>query len=181
MDRFWLVTWTTYATWLPGDARGFVTDLRDSENHKYRLNQPATECAADLPGLHAFAQASLRSKPVLLDRKHAEALLVQFQETARYRGWTLLAIAIMTNHVHLVVAVSGDPEPEKLLQSFKAYGSRVLNQKFGCVPSETWWTASGSTRKLPDGQAVKAAVQYVRKQRNALLVWVAPDVELPAD
>src|SRR5947209_816005 len=24
MDRYWFLTWTTYGTWLPGDARGFV-------------------------------------------------------------------------------------------------------------------------------------------------------------
>jgi hypothetical protein len=29
MDRFWLLTWTTYGTWLPGDERGFVSEVRD--------------------------------------------------------------------------------------------------------------------------------------------------------
>jgi len=26
-DRHWLLTWTTYGTWLPGDARGFVSPI----------------------------------------------------------------------------------------------------------------------------------------------------------
>ena len=29
MDRYWLLTWTTYGTWLPGDRRGFVSNVLD--------------------------------------------------------------------------------------------------------------------------------------------------------
>ena len=29
MDRHWFLTWTTYGSWLPGDPRGFVSQLRD--------------------------------------------------------------------------------------------------------------------------------------------------------
>jgi hypothetical protein len=25
MDKYWLVTWVTYGSWLPGDPRGFRT------------------------------------------------------------------------------------------------------------------------------------------------------------
>src|SRR5437870_8866265 len=78
MDRFWLLTWTTYGTWLPGDARGFVTDLRDQENRKYRCNEPATECVSDLPGLRAFAQAQMPCEPIFLGKSQAEALWCSF-------------------------------------------------------------------------------------------------------
>ena len=172
MDRFWLLTWTTYGTWLPGDGRGFVSDLRDAEHERYRRNEPGTECVADLPALRGFAQATLQCDPIFLTASQANVLLAQFHETARFRGWMLLAAAVMANHVHLVVAVPGDPEPEKLLQSFKAYGSRALNQKFGRPVSDTWWTASGSTRKLPNENAVRGAVEYVRRQQRPLVVWV---------
>jgi hypothetical protein len=29
MDRYWLLTSTTYDTWLPGDERGSVTRVKD--------------------------------------------------------------------------------------------------------------------------------------------------------
>jgi hypothetical protein len=29
VDRVWMITWTTYGTRLPGDARGFVSNVRD--------------------------------------------------------------------------------------------------------------------------------------------------------
>jgi len=79
----------------------------------------------------------------------------------------------MANHVHLVVGVPGDPEPDTLLGDFKSYGSRALNRNFGRPQSDTWWTESGSKRKLRDESAVLAAVEYIRHQQNPLLIWIA--------
>src|SRR5690242_6610356 len=148
MDRYWLLTWTTYGTWLPGDRRGFVSDLRDAEGTKVRHNEPGTPCDADLLGLQHHSRSVMKAEPILLDVEQAHVLLEQLKETARFRGWSLIAVAIMANHVHLVVAVPGDPEPTTLLQSFKAYGSRALSRRFGKPPAETWRTESGSVRKL---------------------------------
>lgn len=83
-----------------------------------------------------------------------------------------MAVSILANHFHLVVRAEGDPEPEKLLGDFKAYGSRALNKRFGKSKSETWWIESGSKRKLSDHRAVLAAVNNVlKKQPNPLVVW----------
>ena len=99
-----------------------------------------------------------------------------------------MAIAIMANHVHLVVGVPGDPPPEKILGDFKRYASRALNRREGkCGDGERgasaprWWTESGSKRKLPDENAVLAAVRYVVEQEYPLLIWTAaiPELDLP--
>jgi REP element-mobilizing transposase RayT len=179
MDRYWLLTWTTYGTWLPGDSRGFVSNVRDAADAsglEVRHNIPGTPCDADLPGLEASARKSLKCPPIHLTRQQAELLLAQFRETAAHRGWVLLAVAVMANHVHLVVGVPGDPDPETLLRDFKSYGSRALNRHGGTPASGTWWTTSGSKRKLPHGEAVRSAVDYVvRKQAFPLLVWEATE------
>jgi REP element-mobilizing transposase RayT len=83
----------------------------------------------------------------------------------------LLAVAIMSNHVHLVVGVNGDPDPTKVLGDFKAYASRALTRRWRKPPSGTWWTYAGSKRKLPDERAVNDAINYVRRQPNALIAW----------
>ena len=75
---------------------------------------------------------------------------------------------------HLVVAVIKDPDPEEILRDFKAYGSGRLNRTFGKPASDTWWTVSGSKRKLPNEPAVRAAVEYVRNQYDPLVLWVNP-------
>src|SRR5690349_21194983 len=42
MDRVWHLTWTTYGTWLPGDERGFVSNVRDGDGPEVKHNTPAT-------------------------------------------------------------------------------------------------------------------------------------------
>jgi REP element-mobilizing transposase RayT len=176
VDRYWLLTSTLYGNWLPGDPRGSVTSVRDEPGARGRHHTPGTPVDGSMPGLYQSAQAALRCPPVLLDEEKALVLAAQFQETARYRGWKLLAFAIMRNHVHLVVGVPGDPEPGAELGDFKAYGSRALNRRWGKPAGGTWWTEGGSKRKLSDEAAVLAAVQYVRDQEHPLLIWVAEDL-----
>ena len=171
-DRYWLLTWTTYATWLPGDDRGSVVD-----NRRHRQNTPGTPYLAAQSAIHRRAVAAQAGAPVYLTADQAAVVLTQFQNTAAYRGWSLRAAAVMRNHVHLVVGVPGDPEPDTLLRDFKSYASRALNGRWPKPASGTWWTQSGSTRKLSD---VPAAVGYVLTQEYPLVVWSA-DAAVPGE
>jgi REP element-mobilizing transposase RayT len=176
--RAWLLSNTTYGTWLPGDPRGSVTSVRDrrpgDEPTPFRLEHdiPGEPWEDPIPGLHRSALEHMKGPPIFLDLEKAEILLPQFHETASYRRWSLRAVAIMVNHYHIVVQVPDDPKPTKILADFKAYATRTLNRRFGAPPSETWWTAKGSTRKLPDERALTAAIYYVLyKQPKPLVVW----------
>jgi REP element-mobilizing transposase RayT len=176
--RAWLLTNTTYGTWLPGDPRGSVTSVRDlrPENAptvvRVEHDLPGEPWEDEIPGLERSAREQMRGPPVFLDLAKAEALLAQFQETAAYRGWELRAVVIMANHFHIVVQVPDDPHPRKILADFKAYGSRTLNRRYGAPPSEAWWTEKGSKRKLADDEALAAAIHYVLyKQTRPLVVW----------
>jgi REP element-mobilizing transposase RayT len=171
MDRYWLLTWTTYATWLPGDARGFVSIVVGEDGKGVRHNTPGTPCDADHPNLQRYARQTLKGQPIYLIAEQAFALLAQFQETACCRQWLLQAVSIMANHIHIVLGVPGDPEPETLLRDLKSYGSWGLNRRWGKPASATWWTESGSKRKLENESAVPAAVQYVKDQEYPLLIW----------
>src|SRR5262245_7241574 len=142
MDRYWLLTSTTFGNWLPGDARGFVSPVRNSSGLQQIHNIPGTEYDRDIVRLRAYAQDNLKGPPILLKVAKAEALHFQFHESAAHRGWRLSAVGIMAAHVHIVVGVSGDPDPEKILGTFKGYGSRILNINWGRPSSETWWTES---------------------------------------
>lgn len=173
MMRAWLLTSTTYGTWLPGDPRGSITSVRVPHSApRVEHDQPGEPWEPSTPALYQAAVSQLKSPPLLLSRPHAGALLGQFQETARVRQWRLLAVAIMVNHFHLVASVDDDPDPHKMLGDLKAYGSRALNRAFGTPGAGTWWTASGSVRKLPDDRALHAAIHYVlHKQPNPLVTW----------
>ena len=180
VDRYWLLTTTTYGSRLPGDSRGFVSPVRDERGRSVLHNKPGTPFDADMPALARAAELRLKGPAIYLDFEQAQALLSQFQETAGHRGWLLRAVGIMNNHVHVVLGVPGDPDPEDLLRDLKSYGSRALNRRWGRPASGTWWTESGSKRKLPTEEAVIAAIRYVRAQPDPLLIWVDGELLVPA-
>lgn len=128
-----------------------------------------------MPGLKAAAQSRLKCPPIHLQMPQAASLLEQFHETAAYRGWQCIAVAIMRNHIHLLAEVKNDPPPDVILKDFKSYGSRKLNSWRGKPASGTWWTESGSKRKKANYVAVVNAVRYVANQENPLLIWIHPE------
>lgn len=131
----WLLTWTCYGNWLPGDERGFVSRVRDSRpGEPYHPNRrehdaPGEDYDAGMAGLWQSARERLKGDPIRLSRDQARALLDQFHQTAAYRCWELHAAAVMANHVHIVVEALSEVDPSDLLADFKSYGSRALNRR----------------------------------------------------
>ena len=143
-----------------------------------RFNETGTDCVADIPPLERYMNERLKCPPIYLTQEHADLLLPQFHETAAYRGWTLLAVAVMSNHAHLVVGVPGDPDPSDVLGDLKGYASGPLNRRWGKPASGTWWTEGGSKRKKRDEAAILEAVRYVRDQHEPLVLWLNEDALL---
>jgi REP element-mobilizing transposase RayT len=171
--RYWLLTWTTYGTWLPGDERGFVSPVRENSDDKWRSqNQCGTAYSRSMPGLRTASQLRLKCPPIYLDIEQSRVVFKQFQETAAYRDWQLEAVAVMANHVHVIVSLDSDVEPDVLLRDFKSYASRTLNSRWDKPASGTWWAESGSKRKKSDRRAVENAICYVARQERPLLVWI---------
>lgn len=174
-DRHYLITWTCYGQWLPGDRRGFVGNFRLDDGTRAILNEPDSPYAPSQPGLAIWVRQCMTGDPVALEATEAGAMISQFQEIARVRSWTLEAASVMYNHTHLVVGVSGDPEPGRVRELFKTWATRVLKAMKPLPPNGTFWTAKGSNPKLPDAAAIRAAVVYVvREQPNPLATCWAP-------
>jgi REP element-mobilizing transposase RayT len=173
IDRIWFLTWTTYGTWLPGDERGFVSPKFEGDTPERRNNEPGRPYDDGRPDLRRIAESKLAGNPVRLTRALAEVVRRQFEETALYRGWQLLAGAIMANHTHLVVGVLGDPDPSALIRDFKSYASRALNHQNRVSAKPRWWTEQGSKRKIANWETLETVFRYVREQAYALEVWDA--------
>ncbi len=153
MDRYWLLTNTCYGNWLPGDVRGFVGRVWEhrgdpAKERRVMHNTLGQSYDKAMPGLPAKSRGLMTGPPVQLTPAQAEAVLEQFQETARVRGWELRAVSIMFNHFHIVVGVMGDLKPAKILGDFKSWGTRRLNSRFGTPALETWWTRARVEAKL---------------------------------
>jgi valyl-tRNA synthetase len=149
----YLITFATYGTWLHGDRRGSVDD---------ESNLPGTPCLPGDPQHEAFETGALKHDPVTLtaaDRHHvAEAI----RGVCEYRGWTLNACNVRSNHVHVVV---GAPEtPERVMNDFKSYATRRLKEH-GQV-HERVWARHGSTRYLNDRAAFDGAMRYVLESQG---------------
>ena len=147
----YFLTWTTYGTWLPGDARGWVHD-KDGAWH--------VDVRGDEPVRVATAQAMMREKPVILtlaDRDRVERVIV---DSCAVKNWPVHQVSVRTNHVHLVVTAPCQT-PEKVMSYLKAWASRGLNKRHG---RRAWWTRHGSTRYLNDERSLDAALRYVQTQ-----------------
>jgi REP element-mobilizing transposase RayT len=173
VDRHWFFTWRTYGSWLPGEE-GFVgfyisADGRRVIDNGFRM--PATEA---IPKLEAYARGIQSGETVLLNVRHAETILPQLQETSTCRRWSIDAVAVMTNHVHIVFGVPRDPDPSKMLHDWKSYATRALNKRHG-RPQVRWWADGGSMRILSDHANRLGAIQYVRDQAGALLMWLSDE------
>ena len=139
------VTFTCYGTWLHGDER---LSVRRGETEP---------CPPD-PGLVGFERAEMDQPPYVLDAARRGVVLRTVREVAEHRGWTLLAAHVRTNHLHVVVRA--DAAPERVMNDFKSYASRRLNESALDPPGRKRWTRHGSTKYLWTEEAVGERIAY---------------------
>lgn len=144
----YFLTWTTYGTWLPGDARGSVTGD----------NRPGAPYAPPDAQARASAIERMRCPPIVFSREQRDLVDGAIREHVRFRGWHLHALSVRTNHVHAVL--TSGAAPEDCMGKLKSRASRVLRES-GVSSDQRIWTTHGSTRYLDTEASVAGAVRYV--------------------
>lgn len=183
MIPHYFLTNTFYGNWLPRDPRGFITSVRDQrEGEEYSTkrrehDQFGTPYDKQFTGLYFAAKQAMKGEVITLTLEHAEVLFKQLHETTMYRHWPMLALAIMADHLHIVIQVTDNSKADKVLADLKAWGSRALNKQFGEPASETWWTSKGSKRPKFDEASLRNAILYILKQENPLILWACDAVK----
>jgi REP element-mobilizing transposase RayT len=76
---------------------------------------------------HRYNQKQLKTKPLILEARERQVIEEAIRETCKIRNWSLLAFNVRTNHVHTVV--SARPDPEVVLNAFKANATRKLREE----------------------------------------------------
>jgi len=152
----YFLTWTTYGTWLPGDSRGWV-NCRPT--HGEIVEAPC-------PALESHARGLMKDAPVVLDPKMREIADAAVREACREFSWTLHAIEVRSNHVHVVVTAS-DASPGKVMGILKVRGTQALNALGRAGSRDRWWAGEGSKRILNSPASVEAAIRYVMNQDAA--------------
>jgi REP element-mobilizing transposase RayT len=159
----YFITFSTYGTWLHGDDRGSVD----------RNNNVAGEVLlpADIKLRHT-REALMTEPEYRMEVTERETVLATICQHASFRGWSLLAVHVRTNHVHVVVV--GDAKPERMMTEFKAYASRALNRTKARGARRKHWTRHGSTRWLNTEDSVRRAIEYtVDEQGEPMAVYHA--------
>ena len=147
----YLLTWTCYGTWLPGDDRGWVDKHDAGPAEPYKFADPVRRAAA---------AARMEEAAVTLSPEWREVVERSIRQVCQFYGWVVHQVNARSNHVHVVVTAPGT-RPEKVMQAFKTNASRVLN---GLYRRKHWWTEGGSKRYLNDERSVAGAIVYVRDQ-----------------
>ena len=148
--RAYLITFTTYGTWVHGDERGSV----DREN-----NIPGTALLTPSVSRRRMVTGLMKSHEVKLDREHRNIVQKTIERVCAHFAWELHTANVRTNHVHIVV--SAPESPERVMNVLKSWTTRSLVAAKLVKRGTKMWTRHGSTRYLWKERDVRTACRYV--------------------
>lgn len=146
----YLITFTTYGSWLHGEDKGSV-----DRQH----NRIESDFAPGDAKRTAAMKDRMSGATVVLTNAQCGAVHQAIAGVCEYRNWELFAINVRTNHVHAVV--SATVKPEKIMSDFKAWATRKLRKARLVNAEQKIWSRHGSTRYLWEDRSVEAACKYV--------------------
>ena len=146
----YLITFRTYGTWLAGDERGSI----DKYHNKFGVPRAVTSRIREKRHCER-----LKSPPLLLNAVARKLVESAIRGVCDFRGWSLIAISVRTNHVHVVV--SGPAKSSKMLNDFKAYSTRRMREHGKWKFDHSPWVDKGSRRNLWTEAHVGRARNYV--------------------
>jgi len=141
-----MVTFTTYGTWLQGDAKGFIKD-GEVRGENIALKKSNVE--------------NLAGAVVRLGRREKEIVREAIIKAAKRLKQKILAIAVYSNHAHLVCEYVDVPI-EVIVGYYKNAG-RVALRKSGFKGKV--WTSGYDKRYCFDEKALRKRIEYVKGHR----------------
>jgi len=152
----YFITFHTYGTWLHGNTNGSV-----SPGH----NIPGTPTIAPDPHRVQRELGSLKHPPFLIDANSRRVIDQTIREVAAHRHWTIHALNIRTNHVHIVITAPSHT-PERVLIDLKSWCTRRLTEHACTTPDTRIWSRHGSTRWLNSQRSFDRACEYVTQEQG---------------
>jgi hypothetical protein len=140
----YMLTWTTYGSWLQGDERGYVKDgavLKGDEEIKHinRINQ--------------------KGKTVHLTKDECEVVRKAIIKRAEELGQVVYALSVNPMHVHMV-AGNINKSIGKIAGQYKGCATAALK---GSGSLDKVWTKGYDKRYCFDEESLERRIAYVRK------------------
>jgi REP element-mobilizing transposase RayT len=143
----YMITFTTYGTWLQGDERGFVKDGKT-----YDANQSLADSN----------KQKLAKNPVKLSKNNRAIAAKAIFEKANRIDQKILALAVCSNHVHIVVDYV--PIPMGKIVSYYKNAAQISLRKAGLAGRI--WTKGFDKRYCFDEQALKSRIDYINSHNQ---------------
>ena len=140
----YMVTWTTYGTWLQGDERGYVKKGKVLVANR---------------SLRKVNVANQAAKMVKLTRQEQEIVRKAIESEAARLRREIYSMAICYNHVHIVLNYTG--ETIELFVGRCKNSARVALQANGF--SGRVWTRGYDKRYCFDEKSLNDRIDYVRR------------------
>jgi REP element-mobilizing transposase RayT len=151
------LTWTTYGTWLPGDARGWI------KSGAWGVQRPDPKREQD-------ARERMVDSAVVLTPDQRALVEETIRDHCRIRCWLLHAVSARTNHIHVVV--TADRDPDDVMDQLKAWCSRKLSDQTGLAAAvakkagrRRWFTEGGDKEGIEDDDYLENAIRYVLERQ----------------
>ncbi len=138
----YMLTWTTYGTWLQGDRRGYVKDGEVLEGD---------------PVLEAVNRESMGGGAVRFGAREKAVVREAIIRAASMLGQRVYAVAVCSNHVHLVVG-STTTKVGEAARLYKSAGTKAV-RKLG--REGRIWTKGYDKRFCYNEVDLAARVEYV--------------------
>jgi len=140
----YMVTWTTYGTWLQGDKRGYVKDSKVLDGNE-KLEQANENLQRHDSVILIFSERSIVLKAIIAE--------------ARKIDHNIEAIAVCSNHVHIAARPCKETI-ELIVSRYKNVSRTALNRK------ERIWTHGFDKQFCFSEQDFKQRIEYVKRHNK---------------
>ncbi len=144
----YMITWTTYGTWLQGDERGYVKNGRICPENKALME--------------SNKQLQLQDA-VKLSKTQQQFVRKAIAEHARLQGQLIYALSVQSNHVHIVAEYI--PLPISKVVAYYKNAARLALKSTG--HNGKLWTRGYDKRFCFDEESLRRRIKYVNSQNPA--------------
>jgi REP element-mobilizing transposase RayT len=143
----YMITWTTYGTWLQGDKRGYV-----KKGKIYPAN----------PSLTKSNQQKLIKNPITLSPAHRAIVKQALYEKGKRLNQKIHAVAVRSNHVHIIA----DYIPMPIGSVVRIYkNSAQVALRKACLCGRVW-TKGFDKRYCFDRRSLEKRIDYVNSHNK---------------
>ena len=143
----YLITWTTYGSWLQGDKRGYVKKGR---------TYPAKQSLAD------SNRQRLSREVIKLTKKHRQIVANAILRKAGQLNQKVYALAVTSKHVHIVAGYIHKPIGQ-VVSHYKNAAQSALRKGDLCGRI---WTKGFDKRFCFDEHSLRNRINYVESHNN---------------